>query len=76
MLSREYTAYPGENEVLIQDGLQFRVIDSMIERYEEKEYKLIKLRYPAWVDRIGQNTNLLIITMKIRNAFLLENIVK
>ena len=34
-MSEQYTAYPGEDEVVIQDGLQYRVIE--IQKVENEE---------------------------------------
>ena len=48
-LSSEYTAYPDEDEVLIQDGLQYQVLESkeMIEEQSGKKYVLIRMRHPV-----------------------------
>ena len=48
-LADEYTAFPGEDEVLLQDGLKYRVIDNSDEETEntKKKFQLIKLVYPA-----------------------------
>lgn len=48
-LTDEYTAYPGEAEVLVQDGLEY-YIKGNIEKFDEntkKTYHLINLNYPA-----------------------------
>lgn len=36
-LSKEYTAYPDENEVLIQDGLKYRVLESEPQVYLQED---------------------------------------
>ena len=48
-MTPEYTAYPDEDEVLIQDGLEYQVLDNS-EKVDEgtgKRYVLIKLRHPV-----------------------------
>ena len=48
-LTEEFTAYPGEGEVLIQDGLEYKIIDNEVKMTSNtnKEFRLIKLQYPA-----------------------------
>ena len=46
LLTKEYTSYPGEKEVLIQDGLEYRVIQKITKEHDGKPYELIKLEYP------------------------------
>ena len=46
-LSPGYTAYPGEDEVLIQDGLEFLVTKVQYTTMEENEICIIELKYPA-----------------------------
>ena len=43
------SAYPGEQEVLLQDGLQYRVINKMEKETQttQKKFNLIQLQYPA-----------------------------
>ena len=48
-MTPEYTAYPDEDEVLIQDGLEYQVLNNS-EKVDEgtgKRYVLIKLRHPV-----------------------------
>lgn len=49
-LTEEYTAYPAEREVLVQDGLQYLVVSNTVQIDEKssKRYHHIKLRYPAF----------------------------
>ena len=44
-----YTAYPEEQEVLVQDGLTYQVIDNteQVNVQTNQKYHLIKLQYPA-----------------------------
>ena len=48
-LTDEFTAFPGEDEVLVQDGLQYLIIDNIekITDNTNKKYRLIQLAYPA-----------------------------
>ncbi len=48
-LSSGYSAYPEEEEVIIQDGLKYKVINNTDNFDEEKQmsYKLIELVFPA-----------------------------
>ena len=43
-----FSAYDGEDEVLIQDGLEYRVVDNYqeVDQLTQKRYHFIKLRYP------------------------------
>ena len=41
------TAYPDEDEVIIQDGLPYRVLENSVqETTKSQKYQLIKLQYP------------------------------
>ena len=51
-LTREYTAYPGEDEYLIQDGLEYLVEGNREVEIEGIKYRVVRLRYP--VARDGQ----------------------
>ena len=46
-LTREYTAFPGEDEILIQDGLKYTVKSNEIVTLSDKQACHIKLAYPA-----------------------------
>ena len=48
-LTSETTAYPGEEEILVQDGLEYLIIDSFEQTTEvhNKKFRLIQLQYPA-----------------------------
>ena len=48
-LTSEFSAYPEEEEVLVQDGLQYLITDnSEIETPNpNKKLRLIKLKYPS-----------------------------
>ena len=43
------TAYPGEEEVLLQDGLEYKVIgnEDRENKATQQKYRLIQLKYPA-----------------------------
>ena len=48
-LTPEFSAFPEEAEVLVQDGLEYLIVsntESEISKTKEK-FRLIKLRYPA-----------------------------
>ena len=53
-MSKGYTHFPGEDEILIQDGLEYKVMENAQRVVKEqkdknfgKAYQLIKLRYPV-----------------------------
>ena len=48
-LTSEYTAYPEESEVLIQDGLEYLIheINEEINESNGKPFKVITLKYPT-----------------------------
>ena len=50
-LTSEYTAYPGEDEVLIQDGLEYLVLENVemetLMHEQKVKFRLIRLKYPA-----------------------------
>lgn len=50
-LTEEYTAYPLEDEVLVQDGLEYQILSNTLEKMEgtNTSYHLIKLKYPVWL---------------------------
>ena len=47
-MTGEYSAYPEEEEILIQDGLKYQIIDKTEEicQKNSKGYHMIKLQYP------------------------------
>lgn len=52
-LSEEFTAYPEEDEVLIQDGLEYKVVENKREYDDNQvEYRLVTLKYPP-EDKVG-----------------------
>ena len=46
-LSADYTAYPTEDEVLVQDGLQFLITAKEYLAVDDKQICYIHLKYPA-----------------------------
>ena len=52
-MSQGYSAFHGENEVLIQDGLLYKVKDIQTQTMEEKQIKcyIIILEYPPTADK-------------------------
>ena len=49
-MSSDYTAYPGEDEVLIQDGLEYSIknVEKVnVDGQGDTFYNLITLQYPA-----------------------------
>lgn len=53
-MSRGFSVFPGEDEILIQDGLEYRVLDNMQKKaihtsrkISNQKYQFIKLGYPA-----------------------------
>ena len=46
-MSEEFTAYLGEDEVLVQDGLEYEIVDNQLKKTANtnKEFHLIKLKY-------------------------------
>ena len=48
-LTDDYSAYPGESEILVQDGLKYLITSNTLEtdKTRNKQYRLIKLSYPA-----------------------------
>jgi len=50
-MTKGYTAFPEEDEVLIQDGLQYQVISNTEEIADHEgqmqRYQLIRLQYPV-----------------------------
>ena len=46
-LTSEYTAFPSEDEVLIQDGLQYSITDKDYITLQGKQVCLIKFAYPV-----------------------------
>ena len=49
-LSDDITAYPEEHEVLLQDGLQYRVLKIIENETQDtkQKFNIIQLQYPAW----------------------------
>lgn len=47
-LESQYSAYPEEQEVLLQDGLEYLIKSNKTQVHSEndKEYRLIQLKYP------------------------------
>ena len=46
-LTPEYTAFPSENEVLIQDGLKYYITNKDVIELKGKQVYLISFAYPA-----------------------------
>lgn len=48
-LTRGYSAFPDEGEVLVQDGLQYQVKSNteLFQSFTNKKYHLVQLQYPA-----------------------------
>ena len=48
-LTPQYSAYPSEQEILVQDGLQYLITSNTEEETTKSKtkYRLIKLKYPA-----------------------------
>ena len=42
----DYSAFPGENEILVQDGLDYNVISIEQQKFKGKDYHKIILRHP------------------------------
>ena len=45
-----YSAYPEEEEVLLQDGLEYAIVDISEQITEDTQQPLfiVELKYPAW----------------------------
>ena len=57
-MSADYTSYPGEDEVLIQDGLQYNVISKSEETMDDgRTYTKICLQYKKANDKIDLRKN-------------------
>ena len=48
-MSKDYTAFPDENEVLVQDGLQYLITENTEQKTEtgNSSLQIISLKYPA-----------------------------
>lgn len=68
-MSEGYSAYPDECEVLIQDGLQYRVVSNsrevFLNRNNSQEYQLIRLRYPPKTVKGIRDDNSAILTTMV-----------
>lgn len=74
-MSKGYSVFPSEDEVLVQDGLEYRVLENKEvtvhetdHKYAGKKYQLIVLQYP-----VGKDSNNLI-TSSTSSSVNIENV--
>ena len=46
-MTEDVTAFPDESEVLVQDGLEYLIVNNIEKAVEDEKYRLIQLAYPA-----------------------------
>lgn len=71
-LTSDYTAYPNEEEVLVQDGLEYKVLSKMHMKDEEsgKPYAVVEMEYPVKEEADHRIGSYIMGSLKMKRSFM------